>query len=1801
MSAIKRFFSFGIALLLVALISCSPGGELRIESMNFDKQIDQFQNLEFVFNRDLAADSVFNIWDSTVYIKITPEIPGKFKWVSARELVFSPAVPFSPNTDYTATLTKELTRYAKGRLAAGSGQIDFHTPYLAIERTHAYWGVNEVSQSQIQLRISLFFNYEVDQENLRSFLSLKNGAQTLPFDLIASSETNGAELAIPVQDNNAPEGDIVLTLGKGIKCVGSSRATPEDEQFILTIPPRDRLEISEVTGGFEGGDGIIRVFTSQPVITRNLKSLLKLNPEIPYELSSTGNGFQLTGSFAEGSTVELNISGKIRGIFGPELGNDEKHTVRFGDLKPHISFTDQNSLYLTPEGSRNLGINLINVPRLKITVFKVFENNILHYMRQGKTWDWYYDDDEYYDLFGYPLDENYGKIISSREIDTRSLPKKGNIRLLNLKPEELELSSEAKGLYLIKVASVDKSWLNDVQLVAVSDIGLIVREGSDEIFVAARSISTARPIEGVTIGFVSGNNQKVHQLTTGSDGTTTFRDVQKTIPGFSISMITARKGDDFNVLLFSRSGVETSRYDVGGKRTAGMTYDAFIYGDRNLYRPGDSVFCNAVVRNFNWETVLDLPVKFRVLAPDGRDFLLKRAQLNGNGAALLSFGLPASALTGTYVIEMLASNDVLMGSYKIAVEDFMPDRIKVEVKTDKKAYRPDETLSVDVTATNLFGPPAANRKVENELRISRKQFNPAKYQDYNFSIVTPTETYFQFQVNEGVTGADGRLVQRFTLPSYRNIGLLEGKLFTTVFDETGRPVNRYTPIEIITQESFPGIRRLPGWVTTQKPVGISIISLDRDENPVNTKTRIEIVHIKWETVLEKNYGQTSYRSQKKESIVYSKEVSVSAQGHSFQYSPPVSGEYQVRISNAGSPNYVSEYFYAYGWGDSGSSSFYVNREGEIGIETDKDQYKPGETAKVLFKTPFDGELLVTVEQNKVLEHHTLKAEGSGASLNLKVTREYLPNVYISATLIRKTDNSGLPLTVAHGYASIKADDPGLNLSVAVDAPESLRSKVNLPVKIKTAPHAEVTIAVVDEGILQITGYQTPDPYDYFYQKRALEVNPYDLFDELFPELSGGRGSTGGDIGFDLGKRINPLTAKRVKLLSKFSGIKKADSRGNVTFQVDIPQFSGAVRIMAVVYKENKFGSGEKLVRVADPLVISSSLPRFLSPGDDAEVVVTLTNTTDKAMSVKPEIKVTGPLSAGELSASSITIPQNSEQQFSYRLKAGNTTGTAGVTVNVTAGGESYSEVTEIGVRPAAGLVKSALARSVKGGEKATFKPADEYLEGTASSRLLITRSPAGRYARNLSELVNYPYGCLEQTISKAFPQLYFDNLAGMLKQGSLAGKYNTGENIREAIMKIASLQQYNGGLVSWPSGGEVNWWNTAYAAHFLYEAEQAGYTVNPTVVKNIHNYLLENVKQKPSTSYFYKRENDNQWQKVMQPNRETFYSLYVLALAGKQHMPTMNYYKARKDELSNDSRFMLACSYALVGDSKSFNALLPQSWDDSRQPAVMSGGSYSSPLRDKAIALYTLVSVDPTNLQVPTLARQVGDMLSASKWLSTQEMAFSFLALGKLAEKSKDDNITATVALKDGKTVPFKGDDLALDITGNEAGLTTSGTGTLYCYFETEGVPVSGVSGDEDRVLSVRRRLLDRNGSPVNKNELRQNDLLVVEISLSTNDNSFVENVIITDILPACFEVENTRLTTERGFDWTSERAMPDYTDFRDDRVNMFADATGKAKKLYYMVRVTAKGTFRQGPVSADAMYNGLYYSYSGAGEVTVK
>jgi len=840
---------------------------------------------------------------------------------------------------------------------------------------------------------------------------------------------------------------------------------------------------------------------------------------------------------------------------------------------------------------------------------------------------------------------------------------------------------------------------------------------------------------------------------------------------------------------------------------------------------------------------------------------------------------------------------------------------------------------------------------------------------------------------------------------------------------------------------------------------------------------------------------------------------------------------------------------------------------------------------------------VTMETDHILSYQYVEVSKRTASVNLKLTGDHVPNVYITATLIKPHEISDIPLTVAHGFQNVTVEEKSRKIPVEIVSKKNVRSKTHQRITVKASAGSFVTLSAVDNGVLQISDFETPDPYGYFYQKKALQVTAYDLYPLLFAEVRTKMSSTGGDGESDMKKRTNPMPAKRIKVMSYWSGIVKANGSGEANFEFDIPQFSGEIRLMAVAYKGQSFGSGENTMTVADPIVISTALPRFLSPGDTVNVPVTLSNTTDKSATVKADISTDGAVKVVGGSSQSVSLNAKSEGRAMFSVVANSTIGIGNIKITVNGLGEKFEDATEMSVRPPSTLQKVSGSGSIVGGNTQKINIGlSDFIPASIDYSLVISRSPVLELGEQLRWLVQYPYGCTEQTVSAAFPQLYYGDLADLM-QLNKQGKQNANTNIMEAIRKIRMRQLYNGAVTLWDGEGTEDWWATIYAAHFLLEARKAGFDVDNGLIETMLNYISNRLKNKETITYYYNRNQNRQ----IAP-KEVAYGLYVLAIAGRTNIPAMNYYKANPSVLALDSRYLLSAAYAMGGDKKSFLSMLPSAFAG-EESVPQTGGSYYSDVRDEAIALNALLSVDPGNAQVPIMARHVADKLKQRYWLSTQERAFAFLALGKLARSANNSSATAEVRV-DGKLVAkvdggqWRGDKNALKGTAVE--ITTKGNGPLYYFWYAEGISASGGYKEEDNYLKVRKRFYDRFGNPIASTTFKQNELIIVGITLERAYSTPIENVVITDLLPAGFEIENPRTKEIPGMDWIKDASSPTALDVRDDRIHFFVDADNVKQTYYYAVRAVSPGQYKMGPVSADAMYNGEYHSYNGAGVVRV-
>jgi uncharacterized protein YfaS (alpha-2-macroglobulin family) len=1788
----------------IFLLSCKRN-YITIDYTNAKGEVPQLGNLTFRFNKALHPDSLLNNWDSTVYISFDPEIKGRFRWNGPEELVFSPLQPLAPATTYKVKFNDELFAYSKYNDVQGDA-VSFYTAPLKLEDAQLTWIAASESSNTALPQIMLKFNYPVKVDDVKEKLKIEVDGNKA--DYTTTNTGTSSEVAVRLNNLNKEDRgyDVKISLDAGIKPEKGTNATKETITQSMTIPSPYVLNVSNLEAEHTGTEGIVRLYTSQQLNRENISSYISFQPAVAFTIEQTDFGaiFRSDKFIAENS-YSLTINKGLRGRLGGSMKEDYYGAVGFGELESGVKFTNSKAVYLSKRGAGNIEVQVTNTARLKVIISKIYESNILQAMANGyepgdsdgEPQYASYNEEGYEGEYGSSyMDAMNGDVVYSKDIDTRSLPKSGAGRLLNISQFEDRLP-DAKGIYHVSIRSSQDYWVRDSRFISFSDIGLITKQGQNKMMVFANSIKTASSINGVTVNLYGKNNQLLGTGATNGDGVAEINITAKNYAGYAPAMLIAKTADDFTYLPFNNTRVNTSRFEVGGKRMNATGLDAFVYAERDIYRPGEKLNYALVVREKGWKPAADLPVKIKFLLPNGKELKTFRKGLNEQGATEGSMDISAAAITGSYTMELYSSNDVLLATKNFMIEEFVPDRIRINAKLDKPFLQPAQTTTLNINAMNFFGPPAANRNYETEIQIRQKGFSAKGFSDYDFSLANQ-QSFTDKEVKQGTTDANGNATLSYEVPAiYANMGLLNASFYTTVFDETGRPVSRSTSADIFTQDVFNGIKNDGSYYyPLNSTVKFSLVSLNKDGKPVNASSKVTVIKHEYKTVLTRSGSYFRYDSQQEDKVLVEKQMNVGDKT-AFDFIPRSPGNYEIRIYRPNANAYVSKSFYSYGsWGGE-ASSFEVNTEGNIDIELDKEKYNSGDVAKVLFKTPFSGRMLVTLERDGVLSHEYVNVEKRTASMDLKLSGEHVPNVYITATLIKPHEVTDMPLTVAHGFQNISVEESGRKIPVQITAAKTVRSKTHQKVMVKAAPGSYISLAAVDNGVLQVSGFKTPDPYDFYYQKNALSVAAFDMYPLLFPELRGRMSSTGGDGDLSLEKRVNPIPARRFKIMSYWSGLKKADGSGNASFEFDIPQFSGEVRLMAVAFKDEKFGNAEATTTVADPIVISSSLPRFISPGDTVLLPVTISNTTSKSATGNVALNVEGPVKVVGNASQTININANSEGRAIFQIIADPNVSAAKITVSVNALGEKFTEETEIAVRPPSTLQKLSGRGSIAGGSSQTITiPQNDFMPGSYKYDLVVSRSPVAQVADQLRYLVTYPYGCTEQTVSSAFPQLYYGDFADALKLNP-ENKQNAAYNVAEAIRKIKMRQLYNGAVTLWDGEERADWWTTVYAAHFLIEARKAGYDVDNSLVETMLSYLSSRLKMKETIDYYYNRDQNRK----IAP-KEVAYSLYVLSLANRPQASTMNYYKASGSLLALDSRYLLSAAYAVAGDKRSFTSLLPSTFSG-EESVQQTGGSYYSALRDEAIALNALVDVDPGNGQIPQMVNHVTTRLKGDRWLNTQERAFSFLALGKVARNAARSTVTAEIKVN-GKTIAnvsdkdWKGNNELLK--SGKIDIVTKGSGLLYYSWIAEGISMSGAYKQEDSYLKVRRQFYDRNGKPLTATTFKQNDLIIIGITLEKSYNNDIQNIVITDLLPAGFEIENPRTKEIPGMDWIKDGVEPTALDVRDDRIHFFVDSYQPKQKYYYAVRAVSLGRFKQGPVSADAMYNGEMHSYHGAGMVRI-
>ena len=1745
-------------------------------------------NFTITFSHPIVDNFMINQDLDEFPVKFSPKIPGKFRWTEQNTLRFFPEVALSPSTEYIAEVSPQ-TAPSSNFTFTGKRKFTFFTERFQVRSSRLAFEYSTKKKSHAKILGVVEFNYPVSVAMLREQLSISHdGGAKIPYH-IRTSEPETYIVEIETEEVARGDGDqhIHMVIERGFKPINGQLDLAKAHITPIVLKRHDDLLITRVSAQSSGEGRYIQVQVSSNVDIELVKSYLTIEPEIDYQLASQYRYLKILGDFQPGDRYTVTVKQGLRAEDNAVLRQEYSTTVTIPNLNPSLRFIGEGR-YLPRDGALNLGLATINVDKVQIEIEKVFANNLV-YLASVQNWgDWA---------------QNIGKSIHREEVEVQSVLNDEVTTPILLKDY---LSDDHIGIFKVTARDIDHRWRRATQWVMLTDLGIMAKKTNDALWVWVNSLSSLRPIPYAKIELISHNNQTLLSGTTDENGWVKFISISEKVRDFTPFMVTAAKGDDLAFIQLNQHKLPTTDFDVTGAAYLSRGYEAFIYTDRGVYRPGEVTNVVGIVREGNRATPPRFPLLMQVLGPNQRIMREFRAQTDSEGACEFQIPLPTYAKTGRYTAKLLVAEQEI-GRIHFQVEEFMPDRIKVELNADKSVYATGDQAQITVRAVNLFGPPAVGRRVQAACDIEVDTFAPAEWRSFTFN---DPEIGFQKQrINLGETQTDevGQTTYQLTIHTgLKSPSALRGVLVATVSEPGGRAVSAYEGITIHPYSHYPGIRRSSeGHAKINAETQFEYIILDKEGTPVAGRNlELTIYKLQWNSILRRDSrGRYEYVSEKQGIQIESYPLTSSDSIESFVFTPSEYGEYRVQLRDAASGASTSTNFYVTGWG---YAPWAMDQPSRLDIALDKSSYQPGEIAKAHIKAPFSGKLILTIERENPLSYRTVTLNENTAVIDIPVRPEYKPNVYISASLIRSTSSLERHAPArAFGVVPLKIDSEANRLTVQLNAPEKIRPNrtVEIGFRVKGGSGTRnLTIVAVDEGILQLTNFQTPDPHGFFFQQRGLNTASYDLYSAILPEIEAAKGSssTGGDgVEASRKKRLSTVSVTRVKPVSLWSGVLKTDAAGRGVVRFDVPSFNGQLRLMAVAFDGNRFGSAQAFVGVREPIVLTPTFPRFISGGDRFHIPVTVYNGTGKPGDIELQ------LSAAELvditgdSTKTVHLDPETEKQVFFDLVASDAMGE--VTFNLSANGndESVQVVTKLPLRPAAPPVTLTGYGIVTAEQPADFTFPPNFIEGTVAYTLTLSPFPAVKFAGGLQYLLSYPHGCIEQTTSKVFPLLYFNEFASLVEP-ELFQTGGTDYFIMEGIAKLESMLLPSNYFAYWPGETYTHHWGSIYAAHFLVEARNAGYQVSDRVYDAMLEGLRREAKQSDERSPREPGSGDGSYE-----TQRVAYACYVLAAAGHPEKSTMVYLKNNR-LLSDYSQFQLAGAFAFSGDLNTALSMLPTTVVPRSDDGVReSGGNLNSSVRAQAIMLDILAEVNPNHPSIPNLVKRLADSASNNNgWYTTQENAFAFLALGKILKKQMESDYTGTVMLNGEQFADFDATEHQYadeNWGGTQVQMKVEGTGNCYYYWTAAGVQSDSAIQEFDKELQVRRSYFSENGVPIEDGNFQHGDLLVAEITIEALTDT-LENVAVVDVLPAGFEIENPRLESRAGVPWIPKKGFqPDYMDIRDDRLIFFGKfPRQKKQKFYYALRAVTRGEFALPPVAAEAMYDPTKSSVASSGTIRV-
>lgn len=1755
--------------------------------------------------------------EAAAMISISPARPGSAQ-LNGNSLSYTPEAGWASGTTYTAKVT-----------VAGIDKFSFtfSTPARRAEVVSDGLFIPG-NGGGVQVTGRVMTNDAATVEEIGRLLSAKQGSKAIDVAVEAGADNRNFSYVIQAPDRGKAPAPVTINFDGGQSGFSDSKG-----EITVSIPADDDFRVESVVVLDTEDNALLARFSDALNGSQDLTGLITFPDNTAYTTRVNGNLLFLYPKSDNLGDITIGLSNGIQNEAGARLGRETSWRVNLGRTEPEIRLVGAGTI-MPHQGKRLFTFEAIGLRAVRLEIVRIFAGNVGQYLQnnsledQGDDWSL----------------RHVGKIIVQEKVSLSSLsesvsPGRWTRYALNLdkyvkqdvaaiyqvrlgfamedglagcdvaatdfglepltdggQKTDFRVGFENKETMLGDYYSIygyynDYDWRDEedpckpayyhrnrflIQNVLSSNLGLIAKRNPDRsTIVFATDLVSASPFPGTRVRAYSAQRQELFSGTTDAEGRVFMTTEEEPV------LLIADTGNDAAYLtLDGQTALGLSRFAISGVAAEGGIKGAF-YAERGVWRPGDTVYLNFVLEDRQQRVPDSYPIEFTLT--DARGRVVERRNVKpafGKGFYPLTFTTNKKDATGSWTATVKAGGQVY--SRTMMIETVKPNRLAIELELPAGGLRP-QARNVTLVGKWLYGAPASKLRATVETSIFPRPADFPKWTGYAFTDPARSLEGGSERIFDGTLDEAGRASFAMPLGGDNLPGPVTAGVSTKVFEVGGNfSIDNqripFDPYAVYAGVNVPEDEWGSRCISREAPTTVALAAVNTKGEPAaGRKLKAGLYRVSWSYWWQDNNDNVARFNSSNHTEALEKYDAVSGADGAAEIRVKVNdwGRYLLRVCDEGG-HCAGQYFYA-GWNEEET-----DRESASLLRpvADKEEVSIGDKVNIKLPTSAGGRLLVSLETSAgSVEQFWVDADAGQTSLSFTADERMVPTVYANITLLQPYDQTtnDRPIRL-YGLVPITVTDPATVLNPEITAAKEWRPKSTVDVKVKESGGKSMTytLAVVDEGLLGLTRFQTPNLHDRFFAKEALGVRTFDLYKYVLGSLNGEFGKVLAIGGDGEAGAAEDQTANRFEPVVRHLGPFRLAGGKTATHQLNLPNYVGAVRVMVVATGDRAYGSDEARIPVVQPLMVLPTLPRVLGPGERVDMPVNTFAMNDKVKNVSLSVTEANGLVRIPTGKAAVTFNKVGNQTSFFPLEVGSKVGIARFLVSGTGNGEQASQEIEIDIRHPNEIVSRAKTIALAPGESKAIPYENFGVGGTRGADLELSALPAMQLDRHLRYLLRYPYGCVEQTISPAFAQLYLDRVTKLTAEQERSRK----QNVKAGIDKLRNFQTGSGGLGYWPGDRDPHPWATNYALHFLTEAGRAGFNVPA----DLRDKLL---KFQANVAGNWREATDPFYDSKDQRRRDQAYRLYTLALAGKAELGAMNRLKTKSAELPATAVYQLAAAYALAGQAAASKSLM------AGQNAIVKpyrelGYTFGSDIRDMAMILEAQLAADDQTAagkQVFLLAERIG----SRNWLSTQEAAFAFVAIGKISAVG-DREMTADFTSPTGARTAVGADNavynIALPADGASATFTlkNNGKATLYATVVTSGKPAPGEEQVVNENLVLNVQYTDEKGNAVDVSSLPSGTDFIANYTVR-NPGTLGMNyrqLALRSLLPSGWEVSNDRLDATD----TPDAGGYAYRDFRDDRVYTFFDlARGESKTFSLRMTATYPGRYYLPAQTTEAMY----------------